>query len=87
MSGREVDLGGEGPIFKYTRTKLESEFLTSQDKCVVSITLRSGVRNAVECSNEWSCALFWQLGPSPPTSTSRPPDVIHVMNAPRPSVF
>ena len=28
-----------------------------------------------------------QLGPSPPTSTSRPPDIIHVMNAPRPSPF
>ena len=30
MSGREVDVGGEGPIFKYMRTKLESEFLTGQ---------------------------------------------------------
>ena len=32
MSGREVDVGGDGLIFKYIRTKLESEFLTSQDK-------------------------------------------------------
>ena len=32
MSGREVDVGGEGPIFKLTRTKLESEFLTGQDE-------------------------------------------------------
>ena len=30
--GREVDVGGEGPIFKYKRTKLESEFLTGQDE-------------------------------------------------------
>ena len=32
VSGREVDVGREGPIFKYIRTKLESEFFTSQDK-------------------------------------------------------
>ena len=31
MSGREVDVGGEGPIFKYIRTKLESDFLTGLD--------------------------------------------------------
>ena len=30
MSGREVDVGGEGAIFK--STKLESEFPTHQDK-------------------------------------------------------
>ena len=28
--GWEVDVGGEGPIFKYVRTKLESKFLASQ---------------------------------------------------------
>ena len=32
MSGREVDIGREGPIFKYISTKLESEFFTGQDK-------------------------------------------------------
>ena len=32
VSGREVNVGGEGPIFKYIRNKLESEFLTSQDE-------------------------------------------------------
>ena len=32
MSGREVDIGGEGPIFKCIRTKLESEFFTGQDE-------------------------------------------------------
>ena len=31
-SSREVDIGREGPIFKYIRTKLESEFLASQDE-------------------------------------------------------
>ena len=28
VSGHEVDLGGEGPMFKHVRTKVESEFLT-----------------------------------------------------------
>ena len=31
VSGREVDVGEEGPIFKNMCTKLESEFLTGQD--------------------------------------------------------
>ena len=31
MSRCAVDVGGEGPIFKYIRAKLESEFLTGQD--------------------------------------------------------
>ena len=32
MSRCAMDVGGEGPIFKYTHAKLESEFLTIQDK-------------------------------------------------------
>ena len=32
MSGHEVDVGGEGPLFKYVHTKLESKFLTGQDE-------------------------------------------------------
>ena len=32
VSGREVDVGGEGPIFKYICTKLESEFFTGQEE-------------------------------------------------------
>ena len=32
VSGREVDVGGEGPIFKYVHTKLESNFHTGQDE-------------------------------------------------------
>ena len=32
MSECEVDVGEEEPIFEYVRTKLESEFLTDQDK-------------------------------------------------------
>ena len=32
VSGCKVDVGGEGPIFKYVRTKLESKFLTGQDE-------------------------------------------------------
>ena len=32
QGGHKVDVGKEGPIFKYVCTKLESEFLASQDK-------------------------------------------------------
>ena len=32
VSGREVDVVGEGLIFKYIRIKLASEFLTGQDE-------------------------------------------------------
>ena len=32
VSGHDVDAGGEGPIFKYIRSKLESKFLTGQDE-------------------------------------------------------
>ena len=32
VSRHEVDVGEEGPIFKYVRIKLESGFLTSQDE-------------------------------------------------------
>ena len=31
VSGCEVEIGAEGAIFKYVRTKLESEFVTGQD--------------------------------------------------------
>ena len=37
LSGREVDVGGEGPISKNIRTKLESEFLTGQDDYHVKV--------------------------------------------------
>ena len=32
MSGCEVDVGGEGLIFKYVCSKLESDFHTGQDQ-------------------------------------------------------
>ena len=32
VSGREVDVGGEGLIFKYAHTELESKFLTGQNE-------------------------------------------------------
>ena len=32
VSGCELDVGEEGAIFKYVRTKLESEFLTNQNE-------------------------------------------------------
>ena len=43
----------------------------------------------VEHSNRWSpCNVFlWWLSLFPPMSISHPPDIVHVMNAPRPTPF
>jgi len=39
-------------------------------------------------SARWgSLVRYLNVDPSPPTSTSRPPDVIHVIGVPRPSLF
>ena len=43
MNGCKVDVGGEGLIFKYVCTKLESK--TYLSRRVVSIMLTSGVQN------------------------------------------
>ena len=80
VSGREVDVGGEGLIF------VESEFLTSKDE-YFSITLRSGVQKCGRALKRIVLCVVLAVGLPPPTSTSRPPDVIHMMNAPRPSPF
>ena len=86
MSGREVDIGREGAIFKYIRTKLDS--------CFLLVNTRSFHHAKV-----WIPKTWWRIqtddpgrclgiGPLPtPTSIPHPPDVIHVMNAPRPSLF
>ena len=78
----------EGPIVKYVRTKIEKRvsYLWRQ---VVSTTLRSEVQN---CSWLWTLermilCIDFAIGPLLSTSTLRPPDVIHVMNEPRPYHF
>ena len=86
MSGHEVDVGGEGLIFKYVCTKLESEFFY-RSRRIVFIMLRSGARKRGRALERMVLCVVWQLKPSPPMSTLCPPDVIHVMNAPRPSPF
>ena len=60
MSGREVDVGGEGPILKYIRTKLESEFLTSR---VVYITLRSEARKCSRALERMVLCVVLAVGP------------------------
>ena len=59
------------------------KLVSYQSNRVVSIM----VRFWVEHLNCWSSELFWQFGPSPLCPPSRPPDVIHLMNAFRPSLF
>ena len=56
---------GEGPLFKYIRTKLESEFLAGFYHAKVWSPKGLRSENSVEHSNGWSCMLFWQLDPSP----------------------
>ena len=71
--GRKVDVGGVVPDYKYVRNKTESEFLTGQAEYS-----RSCERLAMERSMIKSSTLFYifECGPLPPTSTSRPPDII-----------
>ena len=48
--------------------------------------LKSGVRKHGRALKWMALCVVLAVGPLPPTSTSRPPD-IHVMNAPRPFPF
>ena len=69
---------GEGAILKYKRTKLEIEFLTSQE----DNHTKSGAQTcgrALKTDDSQRVVLAVEL--LPPTSTSHH---IHVMNAPRP---
>ena len=80
---------GAVPDFKYGRNKPESEFLTGQAEYSQSCE-RLGSCLVIERSMMKSSTLFhvFDGGPLlPPTSTSHPPDVIHVIGVPRPSSF
>ena len=70
---------GEGAILKYKRTKLEIEFLTSQEDNYTKSGAQTCGR-ALKTDDSQRVVLAVEL--LPPTSTSRH---IHVMNAPRPS--
>ena len=85
-SGRKVYARG-GAIFKYMCTKLESEFFFYQSRRVVSMTLRSGAQKHSGALEWMVLCVVLAVGPLPPTSTSRPPDVIHMMTVPRPFLF
>ena len=53
----------------------------------VSIMLRSGVQCWITVLERVILCVVFAVGPLPPMSTSHPPDVIHVINAPSPLVF
>ena len=81
--------GGGGGRSRYSNTyiiNLKASFLPVKTS-IVSITLTSGVQN---CNGvlEWmiQCVVL-AVGPLPPLSTLCPPDIIHVMNVPSPSLF
>ena len=63
VSGREVDIGGEGPIFKYLCTKLKSRFLTSW---VVSTARMSRVLINGRVLQMDDLVCYIQLGPPRP---------------------
>ena len=70
--------GGAVPNYKYRRNIPESEFLTVQAEYSQSCKRLGScleIESVIEC------------GPLPPTSTSHPPDIIHVICVPRPSLF
>ena len=75
-------LGGEEPIFKYVRTNLKASFLpvnTSSFRHAKVWIPKTRWRARTDCLG---------IGPlSTPTSIPCLPDIIHVMNAPRPSLF
>ena len=65
--GREVDVGGAVPDYKYGRNKPESEFLTGQAEYSRSCE-HLGYCLATECSMMKSSTLFhvFECGPLPP---------------------
>ena len=92
--GCEVDVGGVGGggggeavfNYKFICNKPKREFLTGEAKyCRPREHLGSGP--SLECLMMKSNTLFERGSPPPPTSTSRPPDVIHMTGVPRPSPF
>ena len=70
-----VDVGGEGPIFKYVHTKLESRF--------VLIKTRS-FDHAKVCGRALKCIIQFIVLAVGPLPSSHPPVVTHMTKAPRP---
>ena len=85
VSGYEVDIGGRGWCSNtYILTWKQVYYWWR----VVSSTLTSGVQNCDTVLEQMIQCIVLAVGPLPfPASTSHPPDVIHVMKAPRPSPF
>ena len=82
--GHEVDVGREGGARLQVCT---SERVSYQSSGVLAILCeRLGSCLAMERSMMKSSVLL-NVDPCPPTSNSRPPDSIHVMSVPKPSLF
>ena len=62
--GREVDVGGEGPIFNIYVLNLKASFLSV--KTSSSITLRSGVRKRGRALERMVLRIVLAVGPLPP---------------------
>ena len=82
-----MDIGGVVPNYKLVPNKPESEFLTSQVEYYQSCGFLGpslAVKHPMKTS---SLVCYLNANLSPPASTTRPPDVIHVISIPRPSLF
>ena len=64
VSGHEVDVRGEGPIFKYVQTKLEDEFLTGQYNNLTTLT--SEVQNCGRALEQMIHCIIFVVGTHPP---------------------
>jgi len=82
----QVEGGGHRANYKFVPDKSECELLTSQIEYSQSCECL-GPSLAVKHPMMTSSMLFECKPLSPPASTSRPPDVIHVISVPRPFLF
>ena len=85
QGGRKVDIGGRGPRannvldFIIERSNDSQDSWGSQDWQYSTSPVRISLYRLLHTS--------WLMGKAPPTSTSRPPNIIHVIGVPRSSPF
>ena len=82
--GCEVNVGGRGPHSNNALDFIIECSNDSQDpRCSQDLQYStSPVRNSLYCLLH-----EFEMGNIPPTATSHPPDIIHVISVPRPSAF
>ena len=77
---------GEEPIFKYVTNKLQKR-VSYRWRRVVLTTLMSWVQNCGRALKRMIQCVVFAVGPLPLTSFWCPPDITHMMDETRPSLF